>query len=55
MGEICSTLVEKKNACKIVVRKPDGKKRLRRHRCEDNVTEDRKEIACGRGNWTHLA
>jgi hypothetical protein len=48
---------EKRNACRISVRKPEGKKplgRLRR-RWEDNIRMDLREIGWGGMDWIDLA
>jgi len=48
---------EMKNAYKILVRKPEGKRLLRRprHRWEDNIRTDLKEIGCEGVDWLHVA
>jgi hypothetical protein len=48
---------EKRNAYRFLVGKPEGKKPLRtpRHRCEDNIRMDHREIGwCGM-DWIDLA
>jgi hypothetical protein len=42
MGRACSTHGEKRNACRILVGKPEGKTPLGRPRCrwEDNIKMD---------------
>jgi hypothetical protein len=49
MGRACSTHGEKRNACRILVGKPEGKGPLGRPRCgwEDNIGMDLREIGCG--------
>jgi hypothetical protein len=50
MSELCSVHVDiKKNAYKILVRKPDGKRLYGTHRTrqKDNIKADLKEIGCG--------
>jgi hypothetical protein len=46
-----------RNAYKILVRKPEGKRLLRRprHRWEDNIGMDLREIGWEGVNWMHLA
>jgi hypothetical protein len=46
-----------KNAYKILVRKPEGKRLLKRprHRWEDNIRTDLKEIGCEGVDWLHVA
>jgi hypothetical protein len=44
------------NAYKILVRKPEGKRPFRRHRCrwEDNIKMDLRKMACEDLDWIHL-
>jgi hypothetical protein len=46
-----------RNAYKIVVRKPEVKRPLDspRHRWQDNIKMNLKEIMCEDGDWIHLA
>jgi len=46
-----------RNAYKILVRKPEGKRPLGRHRCkwEDNIRMDLREIGWESVDWFHLA
>jgi hypothetical protein len=48
---------EKRNACRILVGKPEGKRPLGRPRCrwEDNIRMDLREIGCGGMDWIDLA
>jgi hypothetical protein len=48
MGRICSTHGEKRNAYKILMRKPEGKRPIGRprRRSEDNIKMDRREVGC---------
>jgi hypothetical protein len=48
---------EKRNACRILVRKPEGKRRLGRprRRWEDNIKMDLREIVWGGMDWIDLA
>jgi hypothetical protein len=48
---------EKRNAYRILVGKPEGKKPLGRPRCrwEDNIRMDLREIGWGGINWIDLA
>jgi hypothetical protein len=45
MGRACSTVGEKRNTCKILVRKPEGKRPLERprRRWVDNIKIDLRE------------
>jgi hypothetical protein len=45
-----------RNAYNILVRKPKGKRPLRRPRCrwEDNILMDLREIGCRGVDWIHL-
>jgi hypothetical protein len=43
------------NACKILVRKPEGKRPLGRHREEDNIRMDCRETGWEGLDWIHLA
>jgi hypothetical protein len=45
------------NACRISVEKPEGKRPLgrSRHRWEDNIRMDLREIGWGGMDWIHLA
>jgi hypothetical protein len=57
MGRECSTHGEKRNAYRILVGKPEGKRSLgrRRRRWKDNITMNRREIGWGGMVWIHLA
>jgi hypothetical protein len=48
---------EKRNACRILVEKLEGKKQLGRRRCrwEDNIRMDLREIGWGGMDWIDLA
>jgi hypothetical protein len=48
---------ETRNACNILVGKPEGKRPLGRprRRCVDNIKMDLREIGCGRMDWIDLA
>jgi hypothetical protein len=57
MGRACSTNREKRNAYRILVGKPEGKRplgRLRR-RWVDNIKMDLREIGWGGVDWIDLA
>jgi hypothetical protein len=57
MGKVCNTNEEKRNAYRILVGKPDGKRplgRLRR-RWVDNVKMYLREIGLGGMDWIDLA
>jgi hypothetical protein len=57
MGGPCSTNEEKRNACRLLVGKPEGKKPLgrRRHRWVDNIRMDLGEVGWGDVDWIGLA
>jgi hypothetical protein len=57
MGGACSTNGEKRNACRNLVGIPEGKKPLgrHRHRWEDNIKMDLREIGWGGMDWIDLA
>jgi hypothetical protein len=57
MGGACSTNGEKKNACRILVRKPEGIRPLGRHRrrWEVNIKMVLREIGWGGMDWIDLA
>jgi hypothetical protein len=46
-----------RNACKILIRKPEGKRPRGRARCrcEDNIIMDLREIGWKGVDWIHLA
>jgi hypothetical protein len=56
MGRACSTTGEKRNACKILVGKPEGKRPLGRPRLRwlDNIKTDLIEIECDGTDWIDL-
>jgi hypothetical protein len=49
-------MAEMRNACKMLVGKPEGNRPLGRHRrrLEDNVRMNIREIGWGGGGWLHL-
>jgi hypothetical protein len=53
MARVCSTNGENRNACKILVGKPEGRKQLgrQRRRCVGNIKMDLREIGWGVMNW----
>jgi hypothetical protein len=57
MSRACSTNGGKKNAYRILVGKPEGKRPLGRPRCRwvDNIKIDLKEIGWGRMDYTDLS
>jgi hypothetical protein len=57
MGRTCSTRAEKRNACKILVGTPEGKRLLGRPRCgwEDNIKMDLRDVRWGVVDWFDLA
>ena len=50
-------MVQSRNAYRILVGKPEGKRPLERlrHRWEDNIKKDLKEVNCDPGDWINLA
>jgi len=50
-------MVQMRNAHKILVRKPEGKKLLGRSKCrwEDNIRMVLREIGCEDVDWIHLS
>jgi hypothetical protein len=57
MDKACSTHREKRNACKVSVEKPEGKRPLGRprRRWEDSIKTDLREIGWGSMDWIDLA
>jgi hypothetical protein len=57
MGRACSTKGEKRNAYRILVGKPEGKRPLGRPRCRwvDNIKIDLREIGLDGMDWIYLA
>jgi hypothetical protein len=57
MGRECSTNWEKKNACRVLVGKPEGQRRLGipRHRWVNNIKMNLREIEWGGRDWNDLA
>jgi hypothetical protein len=57
MGTACSTNGEKRNAYRILVGKPEGKRALRRPRCRwvDNIKIYLREIGWDGMDWIDLA
>jgi hypothetical protein len=57
MGRACSTNGEKRNAYRILVEKPEGKRRLGRPkpRWVDNIKTDLRETGWGGMDWIDLA
>jgi hypothetical protein len=57
MGRACSTYGEKRNAYRILMRKPEGKRPLGRprRRWKDNIRMDLREIGWGGMDWVDLA
>ena len=47
---------QSKNSYRVLVEKPDGKRLLWRpkHRWEDNIKTDLREVGCGAGDWRDL-
>jgi hypothetical protein len=57
MGGACSTNGEKRNSCRIMVRKPERKRPLGRfrRRSEDNIKMNLREIEWAGMDWIDLA
>ena len=57
MGRACSMTGEGRNACRILMGKPDGKRPLGRprRRCVDNITMDLRDIGWDDVDWIDLA
>jgi hypothetical protein len=57
MGRIYNTNEEERNACRILVRKPEGKRQIGRskRRYVDNNKMDLREIEWGGMDWTGMA
>jgi hypothetical protein len=57
MGRACSTQGDKRNAYRILVGKPEGKRSLgrSRHRWEDSIKIDLREIGWGGIGWIDLS
>jgi hypothetical protein len=57
MGTACSTNGAKRNACRILVRKPEGKRPLGGRRCRwvANIKMDLRKLGWGSTDWTDLA
>jgi hypothetical protein len=57
MGRACSTNGEKRNAYKIFVGNPEGKRQLERlrRRWVDNIKMNLREIGWDGGDWINLA
>jgi hypothetical protein len=57
MGGACSTHGEKRNVCRVLVGKPEGKRPLGRFRCErkNNIKVDLREIGWGGMGWINMS
>jgi hypothetical protein len=57
MGRACSTNEENRDAYRILLGKPEGKRLLGRQkrRWVDNIKMDLREIGCGGMDWIDLA
>jgi hypothetical protein len=57
MGGHVAHMEAKRNSCRILIGKPEGKRPARgpRHRWEDNIKIDLKEIVWSGMDWTYLA
>jgi hypothetical protein len=56
MGAACSADGEDRGVCRVLVRKPEGKRPLGRprRRWEDNIRMDLQEVGCGGVDWIGL-
>jgi hypothetical protein len=57
MDWVCSTYVERRGVCRVLVGKPEGKRPLGRprRRLENNIKLDLQEVGCGGMDWIELA
>ena len=60
MGRTCSmyrAIEQSRNACRVLLGKSEGKIHLgrSRHRWEDNIKMDLREVGCDPGEWIDLA
>ena len=57
MGTTRSTMEQSRNACRVLVGRPEGKRPLGkpRSRLEDNIKKDLREVSCDAGDWIDLA
>ena len=57
MGRTCSTYGTSRNAYRVLVGKPEGKRHLGRprRRWEDNIKMDLREVGCDTEDWIDLA
>jgi hypothetical protein len=57
MGRVCSTNLEKRNECRILVGKPQGKRPVGRPRCKwvSNIKMEFREIGWSGMDWVDLA
>jgi hypothetical protein len=57
MGRACSKNGAKRNAYRILVGKPEGRRPLGRPKCRlvDNIKTELREIECGGMDWVDLA
>jgi hypothetical protein len=57
MSGACSTYGDRRDAYRVLVGLPEGRRPLGRPRCrwEDNIKMDLKEVRCGGMNWINLA
>jgi hypothetical protein len=57
MGGACSAYGEGRGVYRVLVGKPEGRRPLRRprHRWEDNIRMDLREVGCGCVDWMELA
>ena len=56
MGRACSIMEQSRNAYRVLVGRSERKRPLwrPRHRWEDNITMDLREVDCDTGNWIDL-
>ena len=57
MGRTCSTMEQSRNAYRVILGKPEGKRPLgrSRRRWEDNIKMDLREVGCDPGDLIALA
>jgi len=57
MGVACSAYGERRGVCRLLVRKPEGKRPLGRtmRRWEVNIKMDLQEVECGGVDWIELS
>jgi hypothetical protein len=46
---------DRRGACRVLVRRPDGKAPLGKFRWDDNIKTNLQEVGCGDMNWIIMA